>query len=85
MALQTADVVLMGDDLRRLPFAVGLARAANRAVKVNIGIALGVAGILVAASIAGQVGISEAVVLHEGSTVVVVLNGLRILWFRRGD
>ena len=79
VALQTADVVLMGDDLLRLPFAVGLARAANRAVRVNMGIALGVASLLVAASVLGWVGISEAVVLHEGSTLVVVLNGLRLL------
>lgn len=82
VALQTADVVLMGDDLRRLPFAVGLARAANRAAKQNIGFALVVAGVLVAATIAGQVGISQAVVMHEGSTLVVVFNGLRLLRWR---
>jgi Cd2+/Zn2+-exporting ATPase len=85
VALQTADVVLMGDDLRRLPFAVALARAANDTVRWNIRIALGVAAVLIVASITGQVGISHAVVLHEGSTLVVVLNGLRLLgWRGRG-
>lgn len=82
VALQTADVVLMGDDLLKLPFAVGLAREANRTVRVNIGIALGVASVLVIASVFGWVGISQAVVLHEGSTLVVVLNGLRLLGWR---
>ncbi len=82
VALQTADIVLMADGLGRLPFALGLARAANRAVKLNIAIALGVACVLVVASIMGEVGISQAVILHEGSTLLVVLNGLRLLRWR---
>ncbi len=82
VALETADVVLMGDDLGQLPFAVALAREANRTVKVNLVISLGVAMILIVASIFGFVRISHAVVLHEGSTMVVVLNGLRLLLFK---
>ncbi len=82
VALETADVVLMGDDLTRLPFAVALARAANRTVKVNLTISLGVSALLILASIFGWVRISHAVVLHEGSTMIVVLNGLRLLLFR---
>ena len=81
VALQTADLVLMGDDLRKLPFAIDLGRAAQRAVKLNIAVALGIACILVVASIAGWVRVSQAVVLHEGGTVFVVANGLRLLWF----
>ncbi|MDB4928465.1 MAG: ATPase [Myxococcaceae bacterium] len=82
VALETADVVLMGDDLRRLPFAVALAREANRTVRVNLTISLGVSALLILASIFGWVRISHAVVLHEGSTMIVVLNGLRLLLFR---
>ncbi len=82
VALETADVVLMSDDLRQLPFAVALAREANRTVRVNLAISLGVSAVLILASIFGWVRISHAVVLHEGSTMVVVLNGLRLLLFR---
>jgi Cd2+/Zn2+-exporting ATPase len=81
VALETADVVLMGDDLRKLPFAVGLARKATAVVRQNLVISLGVSGLLVVATIFGWVRIAHAVVLHEGSTMVVVLNGLRLLLF----
>ncbi len=82
VALETADVVLMSDDLRQLPFAVALARAANRTVKINLTVSLGVSALLMLASIFGWVRISGAVLLHEGSTMIVVLNGLRLLFFR---
>ncbi|MBI5515862.1 MAG: cadmium-translocating P-type ATPase [Deltaproteobacteria bacterium] len=81
VALETADVVLMGDDLRKLPFAVGLARQATAVVRQNLVISLGVSGVLVIATIFGWVRIAHAVVLHEGSTMVVVLNGLRLLLY----
>jgi Cd2+/Zn2+-exporting ATPase len=82
VALETADVVLMGDDLHKLGFGIDLARAARAAVRQNIAIALGVASILIVASIGGFVQVSQAVVLHEGSTLLVVLNGLRLLLHR---
>ena len=82
VALETADVALMGDDLGKLPFAVGLSRAAQRIIRQNLVIALGVIGLLLAASLAGVVPLSVAVVIHEGSTVVVVLNALRLLVWR---
>ena len=79
VALETADVALMGDDLGKLPFAVGLSRAAQSIIRQNLVIALGVIGLLLAASLAGEIPLSVAVVFHEGSTVVVVLNALRLL------
>lgn len=82
VALETADVVLMSDDLRRLPFAVGLARAAARAIRQNLVVSLGVSALLVVAAIAGWVRIAEAVIVHEGSTLLVVANGLRLLAHR---
>ncbi len=82
VALETADVALMADDLSNLPFAVGLGRASARIIKQNLIIALGVIGLLIVASLTGWVGIGVAIVFHEGSTIVVVLNALRLLGFK---
>jgi Cd2+/Zn2+-exporting ATPase len=79
VALETADVVLMGDDLSKLSFAVGLSRASARIIRQNLIIALGVILLLVIASLTGAIALSLAVVVHEGSTIVVVLNALRLL------
>jgi Cd2+/Zn2+-exporting ATPase len=82
VALETADLVLMSEGLGRLPFAVQLARQGTNVIRQNLVIALGVSAVLILASIFGWVRISEAVVLHEGSTLLVVANGLRLLAFR---
>jgi Cd2+/Zn2+-exporting ATPase len=79
VALETADVALMGDDLRTLPFAVGLSRQAARIIKQNLSISMAVIALLVAATLLGWAGIGTAVLLHEGSTMVVVANSLRLL------
>jgi Cd2+/Zn2+-exporting ATPase len=84
VALETADVALMGDDLGKLPFAVGLSRASRAIIRQNLAISLGVIGLLIVTSVIGLVQLSGAVVLHEGSTIVVVLNALRLLRYR-GD
>jgi Cd2+/Zn2+-exporting ATPase len=82
VALETADVALMGDDLRKLPFAVGLSRASRTIIRQNLGVSLGVIALLLVTSVLGLVQLSWAVVLHEGSTIVVVLNALRLLGYR---
>jgi Zn2+/Cd2+-exporting ATPase len=82
VALETADVALMGDDLARLPFAIGLGRAARAIIHQNLAIALSVIVLLSAASVLGWAQIGVAVALHEGSTVVVVLNALRLLRYQ---
>jgi Cd2+/Zn2+-exporting ATPase len=82
VALETADVALMADDIARLPFAVGLSRASRAIIRQNLAIALGVIGLLILSSVAGLVALSGAVVLHEGSTIVVVLNALRLLRYK---
>jgi len=79
VALETADVALMGDDLEKLGYAVGLSRASQRIIKQNLVIALGVIGILVVAAFAGVIPLSIAVVFYEGSTVAVAMNALRLL------
>jgi Cd2+/Zn2+-exporting ATPase len=82
VALETADVVLMGDDLGKLSFAIGLSRASARIIRQNLVIALGVIVLLVIAALTGAIALSVAVVVHEGSTIVVVLNALRLLAWR---
>ncbi|GAB4577300.1 MAG: heavy metal translocating P-type ATPase [Anaerolineales bacterium] len=82
VALETADVALMGDDLSKLPFAVGLGRATRAIIQQNLVISLGVIAFLVIASLAGWAAIGVAILFHEGSTIVVVLNALRLLGFR---
>jgi Cd2+/Zn2+-exporting ATPase len=77
--LETADVVLLDDSLGRLPFAIGLARRASRVITQNVVISLGVSSLLIVASILGWTSIAQAVVLHEGSTLLVVGNALLIL------
>ncbi len=82
VALETADVALMGDDLSKLPFAVALSRQARRIIQQNLWIALGVIALLVPATLFGFARLGVAVVFHEGSTLVVVLNALRLLRFK---
>ncbi len=82
VALETADVALMADDLSRLPFAIGLSRASRAVIRQNLAISLGVIGVLLLTSVLGVVQLSGAVVLHEGSTILVVLNALRLLRYR---
>ena len=80
VALETADVALMGDDLDQLPFATGLSRRTSRVIKQNLFFSLGVVAILVPATVLG-LGIGPAVLAHEGSTLVVVFNALRLLGY----
>lgn len=82
VALETADVALMADDLGKLPFAVGLSRASRRIIQQNLAISLGVIGLLIVTSVWGVMQLSGAVVIHEGSTLVVVLNALRLLRYK---
>ncbi len=77
--LETADVVLLDDSLTRLPFAIGLARRATRVIRQNVLISLGVSTVLVVAASFGWTSIAQAVVLHEGSTLLVIGNALLLL------
>lgn len=79
VALETADVALMSDKIEMLPFAIGLSRASKRIITQNIWISMGVVALLVPATILDFTNIGLAVIFHEGSTLVVVLNALRLL------
>ena len=81
VALETADVALMADNLRHLPFAVGLSRHTRGVIRQNVFVSLGIVAFLVPATILG-LGIGPAVAIHEGSTLLVVFNALRLLAYR---
>lgn len=82
VALETADVALMGDDIMKLPFAVGLSRQASSIIRQNLLLSLAVIGVLIFSTATGFLGIGYAVILHEGSTTVVILNSLRLLTYK---
>nr|WP_295866945.1 heavy metal translocating P-type ATPase [uncultured Chitinophaga sp.] len=83
VALETADIALMGDKLTLLPFAIGLSRTASRIIKQNLWMSLGMVAILIPLTITGIASIGPAVMAHEGSTLVVVFNGLRLLAYNK--
>jgi len=82
VAIETADVVLMSDDLRKIPFSINLARQARKVVWQNLTFSMAVIVLLVAGAFGADLALPLGVVGHEGSTVLVVLNGLRLLGFR---
>ncbi|TVQ16166.1 MAG: HAD family hydrolase, partial [Balneolaceae bacterium] len=82
VALETADVALMADDINKLPTAIALSRATRRIIKQNIFISLGMIAFLVPAALLGYATMGIAVFLHEGSTLTVVLNALRLLGWK---
>ncbi len=79
VALETADVVIMGEDLRSLARAIRLSRRTRRIVRQNLAFSVAMMGLLVIAALAGWIGLTAGVLGHEGSTIVVVANGLRLL------
>ncbi|WP_435344865.1 heavy metal translocating P-type ATPase [Haloarchaeobius sp. HRN-SO-5] len=82
VALDTADVVLMGDDLSKIPYVLGLGRRTRRTLTINLAIAFGAIALMVGTILLRGIPLPLAVVGHEGSTVLVSLNGLRLLGFR---
>lgn len=79
VALESADAVLMGDDVKRIPFAVRLGKRTVRVVEANLAFALAVIVFLVASIFLFRLQMPFGVVGHEGSTLLVALNGLRLL------
>jgi len=83
VALETADVVVMGEDLGGIPYARELSLRARRIVLQNLVFASTVLLVLVVLALTGSINLPAGVVGHEGSTIVVVFNGLRLLRGRR--
>ena len=83
VALETADVALMADRLDNLPFAIGLSRKAKSIIRQNLIMSLGMVAILIPLTLLGIAEIGPAVIAHEGSTLVVVGNALRLLAYKQ--
>lgn len=83
VALETADIALMADKLETLPFAIGLSRQAKGIIKQNLWVSLGIVALLIPATVFGFANIGVAVLIHEGSTLVVVFNALRLLAYKK--
>ena len=82
VAMETADVVLMSEDLQKLPHAIGLSKRARRIVWQNLTFALAVILLLIVSTFGAELALPLGVIGHEGSTVLVVLNGLRLIGYK---
>lgn len=82
-ALETADVALMADDLRQLPFAVRLSRFARRLIKQNVIISFGVKALFVVLALNGATALWAAILADVGTSLIVTLNGMRPLRFEQ--
>lgn len=79
VALETANVVLMADDIEKVAYAIALGRRTRKVIKQNIVFAMGVVLVLVAGTFLDQVNLPFGVIGHEGSTLLVIASGLRLL------
>ncbi len=79
IALETADIALMADDLSRLPFLLRLARKSERIIRTNIAFALLVKVVFVVLAIAGVATLWMAVLADTGASIIVIANALRLL------
>ncbi|WP_017381137.1 heavy metal translocating P-type ATPase [Paenisporosarcina sp. TG-14] len=79
VALETADVVLMKDDLSRITYAIHLSRKMNRVVKQNVIFSISIIVLLIFSNFFQIINLPLGVIGHEGSTILVILNGLRLL------
>ena len=81
-ALETADVALMEDDLRRIPFFIDLSRKVGVILRQNITLAIGIKVVFLALNFAGMATLWMAVFADMGASLIVVFNGLRVLRFQ---
>lgn len=82
-ALETADVALMEDDLRRIPLFIGLSRKTSIVLKQNIALSIGIKAIFLALNFVGLATLWMAVFADMGASLIVVFNGLRLLKFKQ--
>jgi Cd2+/Zn2+-exporting ATPase len=82
VAMETADVVLMSDNLKNIPFALQLSRRSQTVIFQNLAFSLAVIAVLVTSALGFYLPLPIGVIGHEGSTVLVCLNGLRLLAFQ---
>jgi Cd2+/Zn2+-exporting ATPase len=78
-AIETADIALMADDLKRIPYAVTLSKATRWNILENVGLALVVVTLLLAGVLTSYVTLALGMLVHEASVLAVILNGMRLL------
>jgi len=84
-AMETADVVLMGDDLAQLPFVVGLSRETKRVIAINVAFALVIKALVFALAATGLASLWMAIAADVGASVAVILNGARLRTMKIGS
>lgn len=77
VAIETADVALMGEDLRHLPQALAHARRSRRIMLQNVGLSLAIITVLMPLALFGVLGLAAVVLVHELAEIVVIANGVR--------
>jgi len=81
--MEQSDIILMNDRIDRILAAFRLSRAARAVIRQNLIISLGTVLVMVGASLFGIVPLTLGVVAHEGSTLLVCLNSLRLLFLKK--
>lgn len=79
IALETADLALMSDDLSKIPYALGVSRKAMVTIKQNVAASLAIVALVVTLALIGKIGLVPGLLINEGSALIVMLNGLRLL------
>jgi Cd2+/Zn2+-exporting ATPase len=79
IAIETADIALMSDDLMKVPEAVRLSKATLRNIRQNVAIALATVSFLLVGVLAGQVHMAGGMFIHQASVLIVILNGMRLM------
>lgn len=79
IAIETADIALMADDLMKIPQAISLSKAVLRNIRQNVVVALITVGALLAGVLLGEVHMAGGMLIHQASVLLVIVNGMRLL------
>ena len=79
VAMETGDIVLMSDDLSKIPYALRLSQRSIKNIRQNIIASLAIVAFLIPAALIGWIGLLPGLLLNEISALVVIVNGLRLL------
>ena len=82
VALEAADVALLSDDLKKLAYTYSLSKKVNRIIKQNLFFAIGIMVVMVVTTLFYELPLPLGVIGHEGGTLLVVANGLRLLFMK---
>ncbi len=85
VAVESADIALMSDQLDRIPFAIGLGKATMRVIRQNTSLAVVVVAVLVALVLMGKLELASGMLVHEASVMAVILNSMRLLRYSTAE